>query len=449
MAGISAQESEYFIPRITSQDMEGGIGNHAKGKTPEDLGDDEMFVYLPYSDFRTWIYENETVFKAFEALPIARLGRIKQLSFLAYVGPSPDTQLLHEFSHTRAEHSLVTAKIGEAMLRINGAPEELVDKASVIFVAHDMATPALGDASKKLDKINLDEEDNWEKVMTQRAWDFLDEHGITREEMNDALHNRGLLGEVLDIADRISYVMKDLSQLAVTPILDTKGQEAHDKGYRKDLAKILEEDPSVGEIYKDVMINFETDEICFKNPERLGRFLEIRALLTKNLYMHPVSLARDLLVTDYIRPYYTTDENVASDFVTPDRLRRMGDDGLIDFLSDKHPELIKSIYAALGKGAALFFNFATWYPEFYPGFNTLEELEQRKKEIEETGKYLIRGQLRSKGFNTATDLKVLAPDGKIVPFKEYDPEVAARIQGLSDDTQKFYLFYEEKGRKIK
>lgn len=446
MAGKNTQESPFFIPEFKSSDMESGAGIHAPGATPEQLGEDEMFIRLPFSDLKSWIYDNEILFQAFMHLPIPRLGRVKQLSYLAYVGPQPETQLLHEFHHTREEHSLIVAKIGEAILRNNGAPEELVDKASVMFLAHDMATPALGDAIKNLDKPNLDEEDNWEKVMDNRAWAFFDQVGITRDEMDDTIHNRGLLGRVLDIADRISYVMLDANQLVNDLILDTQKEDVHSEGYRGNLERVLREDPRVGDIYKDIVVDFDSDDIYFKDPQRLGRFLEIRALLTKNLYMHPVSQARDQLVRNYLKPYYTADESAGSNMMTPNRLRRMGDNELIDFITKNNPDLKDVVRRDIGGSFATGYYFSSWHPQFYPGFKTDEELEQAKQKLERSGRYLIRGQVESRGFKTATDLRVLDSDGSVLPFKEYDLETAERIQGLAEDTKRFYLFYEYKDR---
>lgn len=424
-------------------DIDSLHGNHLLN--PQPGREDQLFVLHPNSDLERWFYEDEEAYQAFEAFPIWRLQRIRQLSFLAYIGPRPEIQIFQEFNHTRLEHTLTTTRIVETIFRRNYAPEPIVTLGVDSSMAHDMATPALGDAAKQLDPESLDEENHWRDVLGDKGKAFLESRGITLQQMDDAIHNRGLVGRVLDIADRISYVMLDLHNLINTTAVIVGQPSDLLLDYRDEIVRALTQDTNVGSIYRDVVVDWNTEDIYFTNPERLSRFLEIRALLNKHLYLHPVSQARDLRVIQALRPYYSSDESDES-MLTPSKLRRMGDEEVLNFLSEKHPELEEGIYRNLGRHVNIFFAFVDWYPQYYERFTTEQELEERKKELEADSSLVIIGQKASKGFNPATDLRVMDDEGNIVPFREYDPHCSGRIERIAEATKGHFLYWEDKDR---
>ncbi|HYM65460.1 MAG TPA: hypothetical protein VES68_03180 [Candidatus Sulfotelmatobacter sp.] len=408
--------------------------------------EDEYFTHLQFSDLRTWIYDDELAYKASDAFSVWRLGKIKQLSFLAYIGPTPETQYLIGFTHTRLEHTDQVVKIGQAILKRNNASEKDITLSTVSSVLHDKETPALGDAIKKIDQANLNEEDFWSENLGEKEEDFIKSQGLTMEQIDDVIHNRGIIGQVLDVSDRISYVMLDLSQLMSADHLDTTIATAGELGYREEIAQVLRQDTNVGSIYRDVVIDWENNDFYFRNPERLSRFLEIRALLNKYLYLHPISQARDMLVVQFVKPYYSTDESDDTK-LTPKRLRKMTDEQAVDFLAENHPELEESVYKSLGRRISMDLTFEHWYPEHWEMFKSAKELEAKKNQVLEDG-FFVRGSVESKGFNPLIHYKVLTDDGQVVTFKEYDPNCAARIERIADDSRGHILFWEQKGRDI-
>lgn len=408
--------------------------------------EEEFFGVLPNSDLGEWIYRDSDIFKAFEALPIWRLHRIKQLSFLTYVGPDPSIQILTPFDHTRFQHTLFVAQMTEKILRRNDASEHDLKLGINSAMAHDQATPGLGDATKKIDPQGLNEEDYWFEVMEDKGWDHLKANGIAKEEMDDAIHNRGLVGKVLDIADRISYVMLDLDQIIRGENIDSIILNARESGYRAEIAEVLQKDTNIGSIFEDVAINWETQQVYFRNPDRLRKFLEIRALLNKYLYMHPVSQARDMMVVHALKPHYSTDESEISK-LTPAKLRKMSDDEVISFITQNHPDTAENISQEFGKRVDIYQAFVRWYPQHYQKFETKADLDKKRSELEKTG-FFINGVIDSKRFNTATDYLVLDDNGIIKPFKEYDPDCAGRIERIADSIQGHILYWQKKRRRI-
>lgn len=416
------------------------------GPVREEMLDFEFFCALPFSDLRFGIWEEDEAYKAFEAFPVWRLHYVKQLSQLAYIGPTPETQYLLEFNHARDEHTFIVSKLMEIELRDNHAPEELVRKGVAVGMMHDIATPALGDATKKIDQENLNEEDHWDKVMDEKGWEYLDSIHMSRQEMDDAVHNKGTLGKVLDIVDRISYVMVDLSHIIHVKSVDSILQDVDHYGYREELATILQQDPKVGDIYKEISINWETGDVYFTNSQRLGRLLELRALLSKNLYMNPISQARDLMLVQALKPHYSTDESDTTK-LTPNRLRKMRDYELINYLDEKETSG-EGIYGTITKKDDIYHSLVRWYPQHRPRFKTKKKMERKKGILEANSSVVINASVESKGFNPATHYKVLTPEGEVVPFKDFDPITARRIQKIADSTKGFLLFWQDRDRRI-
>lgn len=409
-----------------SRDLVGLMGNGYPSvfDEREDM-DQEFFISLPYSNLAEWIYDKEEVFKAFEAFPTWRLHRIKALSFLVNLGDE-DKQYFDQFGQTRLQHTLLVSRVSEKILRQNNFPENTINISIAAGVLHDIATPALGDAIKPLDLPNLHEEENWKDVVDDKGWSYLEEIGTTPDEIDDIIHNKGLLGEILDIADRISYVMVDAGSVIISPRVESQGQ---------DIDIVLLEDTKVGNIYQDVKIDRETNKVYFTNPERLKHFLEIRAILHKDLYLNHVSQSRDLLIEGLLRRFYTTDES-SQDLLTPKKLRRLTDDHVLQFLADKYE---------VGSGSnelEVSWFFINWVPKHKEFFENLEDANTRKKEVEESGK-IVLGIKNNNGFNTGVGYNVLTPDNEIVPLKEYDPEFSERLQRISDSVKRTILFYED------
>jgi len=429
-------------------DLESRHGNHIAEPSEEALrGDSEIYIALPMSELGGWIYEKDDIYKAYMALPVGRLHNVKQLSFLAYIGPSPETQYLHEFTHTRIEHTLLAARIMEAILRRNGTPEQEVKLGTIAAMMHDQATPAFGEATKKIDKDNLDEEKHWAEVMDEEAWNYLANEGITAEQADDIINNRGLLGKVLDIADRISYVMLDANQLIKISNLDAIISNAEQTGYRAEIAELVRTDTNLGAIYKDVVIDWKNGEVYFRNAERLSKFLELRALLNKNLYLHPISQARDLIVTQALRPYYSTDESDETK-LTPNKLRRMSDDDVMRFVSEHDSSFEQNVYKTVGPSFAPYFAFVNWYPQYWERFTTLNALEKKKEELGSDGRLAINGETRVDRFKPATEWKIMDDTGRRLSFREYDPQCAGRIERIADAVEGYYLFWQDKDRRM-
>lgn len=392
-------------------------------------GEGLFWVFLPYSDLGRWIPEDGVWANAWRNFPMQRLEGVKSLSFLSYHGPSAGEQYFLPFTHNRLGHTLSVALVGDEILKRNGFPQEERNKIILASTLHDIATPAHGDATKKLDPEMLSEEDFVWEALDKAGRELLEKYGVSREEVDNTIKNKGLYGKVLDIADRITYVMQDLFALAGYTLW-----KRNQTPYIKDLSSILGRYRfrKIGNIYKDVKINRETQEVFFADPRRLEAFLLLRALLHKNLYMHPVGIGRDYLVANLTKPFYRRDTD-NSDLLTPPQLRRMTDNQLVDYLWESYGQMPSS-------SQQLFESIVNWYP-MYERFAREEEAQEFAKTISQKSNIVVVDIVRCEGFDPTTTYRVTNQSGRVMSLKEFDPAGAAEIEAVEQSTHGVFVFY--------
>lgn len=394
---------------------------------PEDERfDEEYWIALPYSDLRDWIYTNDTLFQATNAFPsVHRLFHIKALSSLTYTGDDPWRKSYPEFRQDRFVHTLVAAKTAEEIARQNNLPKRDVNTVVTATVLHDDATPAYGDATKSIDPENLHEETHWREMVDDRGWAFIQKIGSNAGEIDSIIKNQGVLGQILDISDRITYVMTDLNGLFGLKFPGSYLDE-------DDLlfSEVLSQDPKIGNIYKEVAI--EDDQVFFTNPQRLQRFLYLRALLHDRLYQQPQSQGRDLAVARLIQPFYSTDTKKENK-LTPQILRVMTDYDLLRFLLYKY-DLDEKSYLRFSM------DFARFRPEVTGEFATYEDALMAEQRLRQDPEKVVIGIRERKGFNPATSWKVRDHDGQLVSLHDFDPEGSHVIEDIATRPPVYYLY---------
>jgi HD superfamily phosphohydrolase len=388
----------------------------------EEQQDVSFHEHLPYSDFSKWVPENSIYNEALINIhSLNRLSDIKCLSFLSYVGPNPQNMYFTSFTHSRFDHSLTVALIVEQILKQNGIPQEQIDLGIIAGILHDIATPAYGDATKQIDIKNLDEEDYWWEVLDKKGKDFVTQFG-TRETIDKIIKNQGLLGKVLDISDRIVYTMKDLNAL-IWPNQIEK-QEKND--YLLGIKKIARNNLKIGNIYKEIGVDQKKQEIVFNNSNNLNIFLNLRAHLHKNFYLHPINQAKDLFVAKVIERVYSKNKNSV---LSADRLRKMTDYDLLSVLGTYYKESAITMHPLL----------VNWQAEFEK-FDSLEKAKIKENELKQNKNIAIVGIKEIRDFNTMTDWKIT--DGyKYVKFKKHNPQAAKKIDKISQSTKGIFLFW--------
>lgn len=375
---------------------------------------------LPYSDFKRWIPEDDLWIDMYGSFPLGRLGYVKQLSFLSYVGPNPEHTYFIPYSHTRLLHSQQVAFVGQEVAQQNGATIPQTDKIKIKFGLHDIATVAHGDAVKKVDPTNLHEETHWRDVTSKKGFSFLEKHNITPQEVDETLQNKGVEGKLLDVVDRICYTMQDLSE-----ILGAQNFSKVDlHPYLVQLRYIMSHAPKLGNIYKDIGIDWKKEEIVFGDQEKLGLFLLLRAHLHQALYLNPTSMGRDMFVARLVKPFYDADGKKP---LSPKSLMKITDENLIDNLMQEYGYSRSDIW----------WDLVNWHPK-YKRFDTIAQAKAYEKTLIKNG-FPVIGIQECKGFNPATNYSVVE-NNKVVPFREVSP-LSENIENIAQSTRGVFIFY--------
>ena len=384
----------------------------------------EFHEFLPFSDLNRWVDEDDFLFRASIEFGIwSRLSGIRALSFLSYVGPQPDKQYFLGYSHDRLDHSLVVGMNAGEIGRLNNLPQVSINYLKTSGILHDIATPALGDATKSVDPDNLDEEKFWQTSLNESGKSFLKEEGLEEEVIDDIINNRGVLGQVLDIADRITYTMKDLHN-----VIEGNDGKINIYPYLIELRYPLSHHPDIGNIYTDVAVDQKKDIVFFADAQRLGVFLLLRALMHKHLYMEPTSQGRDLFVANLIKSIYSAD---GSKLLSPQKLREINDRETLSILADAYK-------FSINDSSWIYNELTNWYPRFEK-CEDIDEAEKKAKDL--ARKFLVMGIKECKGFDTGLSYLTLDGNQKVVTLEDADPDMAAQIRGIEKDTRAVYVFY--------
>lgn len=235
------------------------------------------------------------VFEELNNKPFFRLGGISQLGYLAapYI-TFPGEKLYYvspPFVHTRWIHSLISAMLAEVILARNGFSKQ--DRAPIVLAIayHDVATPAGGDSIKRISP-ELNEEKNFAFVLENSGlaerWHKL--FGFDLEKACSWIRNEGVIGLLLDILDKMSYVCLDCYYLGVM--------------FDGQVRKHCLENPFFMDVWQDIRFTPDKKQLAFTNPERLFQFILARAYEHQELLLNPYSRRLDFYLTNLVKPLY-------------------------------------------------------------------------------------------------------------------------------------------------
>jgi len=248
---------------------------------------------FPYMGFGYVIADSGIASEATQVFNLHRLHSIKQLSFLHDpVGTENDLKINGLlFDHSRYCHVLDTytvANLIDANLGINGSVGNTLGTTAI---SHDALTPAGGDSVKLIDPQAFDEDAHYPELLDGPAWNkYREQFGIDRELLIQTILGKGFLGRILDIADKSSYLARDVNAYLGTA---TPQRDARNVHYYT-IADMVINDPYICAVWESARRYDGT--LVFGNAERLGRFLKLRALMFRALYYNPYSRFFEYLI---------------------------------------------------------------------------------------------------------------------------------------------------------
>ncbi len=362
------------------------------------------------------------------SLSLMRLHEIRALSLLAFSRKDEKNfySVGSEFPQTRLFHTFLTTRVLEYILRNNNSPSQEINLGIMAGLTHDLATPALGDPTKEIDPDNLSEEKALSRLLNRYDLSALERLGFEKEKLLAIVSNEGVIGQLLDIADKIAYTSVDLYFYA--------GHPSHfpDQGplnvLLAPIRKILSADPNWANLYREVVT--ETGEPYFKNSKRLGRFLELRALMHQALYLNPHCRGRDRMYQFLLLPLYSKEASPDFPF-NPENLM---------FYTDKEAgDILNNYWKIMIEGMP--FEHVLGILPNYVAIKNPAEIPQAVKALEQRGLLPIAAET-IREFDPAVNFLTIDPkDEKIKPYSQVNPRHSRHLRQLVTDCNRTVIYY--------
>lgn len=364
------------------------------------------------------------------SLPLQRLHYIKQLSLLTHSGESEENPYLFigsEFSQTRLLHVFLTARVLESILKRNNFSSQEVNLGIMAGLIHDLATPAFGDPTKEIDPDVLSEDKALERLLGKYDLSDLEKFGFDRERLLAIVQNGGAIGQLLDLVDKIAYTAVDVYFYAgQPPFFPDQGALTLTL---KPLRKILSKDPHWANIYQEVAVTRD-GQPYFRDSRRLGRFLELRALMHRTLYLNPHCRGHDLMYKMLLRPLYNRE---------PDPGFPFNQDNLLLYTDDELGRILNKHWQIMGVNLPLQSVLGV-LPD-YKRVKKTEEVPTVVLQLEEKGLFPIGAEVIG-SFDSGVDFLTISPeDNQIRPYSEVNQKHAQKLREIVASCHQTVVYY--------
>lgn len=383
----------------------------------------EIVLDLPYTGISFAIKDDGLHFDLCRACNVWRLSGIRQLGFLQAPSPNHDCLGSQPLSDgTRYLHTTDAMAISTLIAHNLALPESLYNTVRAAAILHDIGTPAGGDSVKLVDVQGLDEDLNFRAILARHEFGpVFERYGIDHDTLCEAILNRGLAGEILDIADKLAYTGRDIHQ--TRHHISIGARSGVQPGLRT-LEQHLERYPEVCSIW-DCVVEHDGHAV-FTEPARLAAFLRVRALMFRELYYHPRARFAEFLVSRLI-----VKALFRRKLVTPASLREMTDE-----------ELVRLMETEYGTGPYSFGRICDEDTSRVRSFATLEEARGFVATLKEKGTMFAVIDDDRKSIKTGTHLRVVV-GGRVSAFSEACPGDAREIQELAQLYPMVRVYYLE------
>ncbi len=263
---------------------------------------------LPFAGFGYMVEEDGLIEDIIQVFGIRRLSAIRQLAFLRdpAIRENNPNVMAQPFNHTRFVHSLdVLAVMGLLIHNNRYAPvngKKLWDYRHYAFIAavsHDTLTPAGGDTMKALDFEAFDEDKQYHTLFKKEGWSRIrDKYKLDEELLYATVQGKGVLGQMLDIADKIAYTSRDVWEFWNTLHIQNMENPVELSYDLMEIGNEIEDNPLITSLWQHAIVKDE--KIVFDNIEAVTNFLRLRARMFKGVYANPTSRFPEYLVSQFI-----------------------------------------------------------------------------------------------------------------------------------------------------
>lgn len=354
------------------------------------------------------------------AIKLFRLRRLMHVGQLGYEHPpltALDKSPVQIFRNTRFQHVCDVTAIGTLIARNVGFERVPADTLRLACISHDALATMGGDAPLEFLRDQLDEDEHYEYLLNSRPWSELQtRYEIPRPLLIATIQNRGPLGEVLNLADRLAYVCRD-----VMMYLNLYSPKASmPTAYGNQIRELVLKRPDTCTWWDSVRRDNHQVFIGMEGVDRFADFLVLRTLMFRDVYLGDRTKFIRTLVARVLLYFYETG--------------RLNREQMFN-LDDRHVE--KLITETVG------FSPRTFRQEVFGRpcvqcFSTRELAHQREVELwrERRTSFTMISKVTLK---TGTDHLVETPEG-IKTFHSAFPDRAEQIERLANPAEPFRLY---------
>jgi HD superfamily phosphohydrolase len=382
----------------------------------------------PHTGLSYMVREGGLCEELMHAFKLFRLHGIKQLGFLQtpWFEDSLYPQPIAE--HNRFVHSLDVMVIASVIGYNLGLDEVRFNTLRMAAFTHDMGTPAGGDSVKLVNPAAFDEDLNYPQLIGRFNWEHIrTKYKIEEELLIETILNRGLLGQILDIADKLAYVARDLH--ACDPYLHY-GRDHYDQHGLHTILTLVERYPNVCGLWDAVSVH--EGRMVITDAARLSAFLKVRTLMFRELYYHPNARFGEYLVSRVlVKSLYNSGR------LTRERLLEMQDYELHmvlneEFGTGRHHAAISSVVTEISAAGAQ-----------RKTFHQREEAEKFAESLRAGGNPFVLVEDNHRGIKTGAHFKVMTPQGP-QSFAYAYPGEARELEEMATLFPSVHVYYLEK-----
>jgi len=355
---------------------------------------------------------------------LSRLAKIAQLGKLhapitAEVGNKNHVAYAGLFHHNRLVHSCNVRALALLMAVNNGLGELDTRTLEIAGLTHDTLTPVYGDGTKPIDPEMFDEDLHYPELLHGASWERLrDQYRIDEQLLVDTVQGRGILGTILDIADKLSYLSCDLEAYvgSCQPTRWNENLETY-----KEITGVIARRKYLLGVWSAVKV--EGGKVFVDDASWLGDVLLLRALMFKNLYFHPGSrYVERMTATILVRHLIDIGR------VRKEDLLRMTDEQMDALIYEEFGHDVDPL--AVGRYVE---------DQRVHVFTTLDEARQREEELLNAGVPIVFIDTHPPA---KSGMHLLVRSGNaVLPFAEACPKEAAEIDRVIKAAATVKLYY--------
>ncbi len=226
---------------------------------------------------------------------IKKLSSLYQFALPVQQTSSPTAMLYYQNNkHTRFEHSRDVALTMEFIWRNNNLPNKDIILLILAWRLHDVATPRLGDITMNTFP-ELKEEESFLDYITKNKdiKVIIDFFWINYNDLENIVKNKGLYGELLDIADKLAYTKYDVVNYMQYHNPEIIKETENMNESEKEVNKIIHNGRKDMDLIKHIKI--KNNQVYFDcKSEKLLTFLKLRWYMHQFIYLDPLFRSQEL-----------------------------------------------------------------------------------------------------------------------------------------------------------